>query len=69
MSARGSVAPKMKCPGCGKVVAYSDDAAGERWLRPHGGCTARRHLGNAALYYNLWKTKGLLPPFGQEKPR
>jgi hypothetical protein len=63
VSAKGATHLKMKCPGCGKAVAYSDDAVNERWLRRHGPKTARcpkRAIGNVVLYYEFWKKKGLL---------
>jgi hypothetical protein len=63
MSARGATHRKMKCPVCMQAVAYSDDAAGHRWLRPHGPKDAKckeRRVGEVRYYYDFWKMKGLL---------
>lgn len=63
MSAKGATHLKMKCPGCGQAVAYSDDAVGERWLRPHGprgSKCQKRAIGKVSLYYDFWQKKGLL---------
>lgn len=64
MSAKGAVHQKMNCPDCGLLVAYSDDAVNERWLRRHGPRTARcpaRRLGNVSVYYDFRIEKGLIP--------
>lgn len=64
MSAKGATHLKMKCPVCGQLVAYSDDAVNERWLRRHGPkaapCRARA-IGNVVVYYQYWIEKGLIP--------
>lgn len=63
MSAKGSVHAKMKCPGCRKLVAYSDDAIGDRWLRSHGPRIRRcpeRRLGTVSVFLDLWIKKGLI---------
>ncbi len=67
MSAKGVVHARMKCPSCGRVVAYSDDAVNDRWLRRHGPRKKRcpeRLLGNVGVYLDFWRLKGLLdvPP-------
>lgn len=71
MSARGHRAEKMKCPTCLKLVAYSDDAVNERWMRRHGPKGSRckaRAVGNVSLYYDFWIKKGLIPKPAPRQP-
>jgi hypothetical protein len=66
MSAKGAVHDKMLCPECRRAVAYSDDAAGDRWLRSPGPKSARcpgsRRIGKVSTYYQFWIDKGLIEP-------